>query len=139
MSIRKQLHSSRNHGTQLHSYFIGTQWRPQGGRGEASPYGRTSKNYIIFVCFHCHGTSSYHTTNTLQGRRAKSHVDIQTMKAHTYYITFGRPPMGGKLPPSPLAAPLVDGDMRTCNCALHPQLLGSSMFDFVQPSRRLPG
>jgi len=28
-----------------------------------------------------------------------------TMKAHTYYIIFGRPPIGGKLPP-PLAAPL---------------------------------
>jgi len=32
------------------------------------------------VCFHCHGTSSYHTTNTLQGRRAKSHVDTQTIQ-----------------------------------------------------------
>ena len=28
------------------------------------PYGWTSKNYVICVCFHCHGTSSYHTTNT---------------------------------------------------------------------------
>ena len=28
------------------------------------------------------------------------------MKAHTYYIVFGRPLIGGKLPPSPLAAPL---------------------------------
>jgi len=28
----------------------------------------------------CHGTSSYHTTNTLQGRRAKSHVDTQTIQ-----------------------------------------------------------
>ena len=43
-------------------------------------YGRTSKNYVIRVCFHCHGTSSYHTTNTLQGRRAKSHVDTQTIQ-----------------------------------------------------------
>jgi len=49
--------------------------------GEASPtYGWTSKNYVICVCFHCHGTSSYHTTNTLQGRRAKSHVDTQTIQ-----------------------------------------------------------
>jgi len=31
-----------------------------------------------------------------------------TMKAHTYYIIFGRPPIGGKLPPSPLAAPLLE-------------------------------
>jgi len=31
-----------------------------------------------------------------------------TMKAHIYYIIFGRPPIGGKLPrPPPLAAPLV--------------------------------
>jgi len=29
-----------------------------------------------------------------------------TMKAHTYYIIFGRPRIGGKLPPSPLATPL---------------------------------
>jgi len=34
----------------------------------------------VCVCFHCHGTSSYHTTNTLQGRRAKSHVDTQTIR-----------------------------------------------------------
>ena len=32
-----------------------------------------------------------------------------TMKAHTYYIIFGRPPIAGKLPPSPLAAPLCRG------------------------------
>jgi len=31
-----------------------------------------------------------------------------TMKAHTYYVIFGRPPIGGgSFPPSPLAAPLV--------------------------------
>jgi len=24
-----------------------------------------------------------------------------TMKAHTYYVIFGRPPIGGKLPPPP--------------------------------------
>ena len=30
-----------------------------------------------------------------------------TMKAHTYYVIFGRPPIGGKLSPSPLAAPLT--------------------------------
>ena len=31
------------------------------GRGKLPPYGWTSKNYVICVCFHCHGTSSYHT------------------------------------------------------------------------------
>ena len=30
-----------------------------------------------------------------------------TMKAHTYYIIFERPPIGGELPASPLAAPLL--------------------------------
>ena len=48
------------------------QWRRQGEgeKGKLPPYGWTSKNYVICVCFHCHGTSSYHTTNTLHGRRA---------------------------------------------------------------------
>jgi len=51
------------------------------GEGEKlPPYGWTSKNYVICVCFHCLETSSYHTTNTLQGRRAKSHVDTQTIQ-----------------------------------------------------------
>jgi len=58
------------------------QWRRQGGGegGKLPPYGWTSKNYVICVRFHCHGASSYHTTNTLQGRRAKSHVDTQTIQ-----------------------------------------------------------
>ena len=56
---------------------------PPGGKGGSFPPmgGSTSKNYVICVCFHCHGTASYHTTNTLQGRRAKSHVDTQTIQA----------------------------------------------------------
>ena len=54
---------------------------PPGGKGgKLPPYGWTSKNYVICVCFHCHGTSSYHTTNTLHDRRAKSHVDTQTIQ-----------------------------------------------------------
>ena len=53
---------------------------PPGGGEELPPYGWKSKNYVICVCFHCHGTSSYHTTNTLQGRRTKSHVDTQTIQ-----------------------------------------------------------
>ena len=45
------------------------------------PYWLTSKNYVKCACFfHCHGTSSYHATNTLQGRRAKSHVDTHTIQ-----------------------------------------------------------
>ena len=38
-----------------------------------------------------------------------------TVKAHTYYIIFGRPPIGGKLPPFPLAAPLS----YTVHCTLY--------------------
>jgi len=38
-----------------------------------------------------------------------------TVKAHTYYIIFGRPPIGGKLPSSPLAAPLVHTDIASDN------------------------
>jgi len=34
------------------------QWRRQGEGGKLPPYGWTSKNYVICVCFHCHGTSS---------------------------------------------------------------------------------
>ena len=49
------------------------------GEGGASK-GWTSQNYVICVCFHCHGTSSYHTTNALQGHRATSHVDTQTIQ-----------------------------------------------------------
>ena len=53
----------------------------RGEGGKLTSNGWTSKNYVICVCsFHCHGTSSYHTTNTLQGRRAKSHVDTQTIQ-----------------------------------------------------------
>ena len=32
---------------------------------------------------------------------------FMTMKAHTYYIIFGHPPIGGSFPLSPLAAPLI--------------------------------
>jgi len=52
----------------------------RGGGGKLPAYGWTSKNYVICVCFRCHGTSSYHTTDTLQGRRAKSHFDTQTIQ-----------------------------------------------------------
>ena len=57
-----------------------TSGAARGGRGKLPPYGWTSKNYVIRVCFHCHVTSLYHTTNTLQGRRAKSRVDTQTIQ-----------------------------------------------------------
>ena len=62
-----------------HSRVVGVSGAARGKGGSFPPYGWTSKNYVLCVCFHCHGSSSYHTTNTLQGRRAKSHVDTQTI------------------------------------------------------------
>ena len=60
------------------------------GKGEASPHGWTSKNYVICVCFHCHGTSSYHTTNTLQGRRATL---IQRQYKRDWGTSYSGPPI----------------------------------------------
>jgi len=34
----------------------------------------------IVVAFHYYGSSLFHMTNTLQSRRAKNHVDIQTIQ-----------------------------------------------------------
>ena len=53
---------------------------PPGGRGGSFPPMGGRPKIVICVCFHCRGTSSSHTTNTLQGRRAKSHVDTQTIQ-----------------------------------------------------------
>ena len=51
-------------------------------RGEIPPYGLTSKNYVICVCFHCHGTSSYYTYDKYIARPSskESHVDTQTIQ-----------------------------------------------------------
>ena len=70
-----------NRMAKFESKLSSRQWRRQGEGGKLPPYVWTSKN-VICVCFHCHGTSSYHTTNrpTLQGCRAKSRVDTQTIQ-----------------------------------------------------------
>jgi len=76
------------------------------GEGEKlPPYVWTSKNYVICVCFHCHGTSSYHTTNTLQGRRAKSHVDTQTIQPGLGDFVLTRSPIDPHLTPPLLQNP----------------------------------
>jgi len=36
-----------------------------------------------------------------------------TMKAHTYYIIFGRPPVGGSFPPFPPGGATVTGPAST--------------------------
>ena len=65
----------------------------RGGRGKLPPYGWTSKNYVICVCFHCHETSLYHTTNTSQGRRAKSHELIHRQYNRDWGTSYSRPPI----------------------------------------------
>ena len=64
------------------SWTVSKQYAPRSSgaaRGEASPLW-VDVQKLCNVCFHCHGTSSYHTTNTMHGRRAKSHVDTQTIQ-----------------------------------------------------------
>ena len=64
------------------------------------------------MCFHCHGTSSYHTTNTLQGRRAKIHVDTQTIQPGLG-TSYSRPPINPYLTPPLLQNP--GGDTAYCS------------------------
>ena len=100
--LHRQLQTDGQTGAHLQGFFclhetqLPSLWRRQGGRG-----GWTSKNYVICVCFHCHGTSSYHTTNTLQGRRAKSHVDTQTIQPGLGDLrtSYCRPPIDPFLTP----------------------------------------
>jgi len=69
------------------------------------PYGWTSKNYVICVCFHCHGTSSYHTTNTKPYK-----FPMHCSKRVSFWGTsYSRPPIDPYLFPryKILAAPLV--------------------------------
>jgi len=73
----------RRRGTAIlftHHRSVELSGAARGEGGKLPRYGWTSRNYVICVCFHCHGTSSYHTPNTLQGRQAKSHVDTQTIQ-----------------------------------------------------------
>ena len=72
---------------------------PDGGeRGELPPYGWTSKNYIICVCFHCHGTSSYHKTNTKPYK-----FPMRCSKCVSFWGTsYSRPPIDPYLTPPPL-------------------------------------
>jgi len=62
-----------------------------------------------------------------------------TMKAHTYYIIFGRPPIGGKLPPFPLAAPLVFDDQSSRRGKFSPETVDVclEMFGCLQAERTI--
>jgi len=45
-------------------------------RGKIPPYGWTSKNYVICVCFHCHGTSSASKCVSFWGTSySRPHID----------------------------------------------------------------
>jgi len=73
------------------------QWRRQRGgrRGSFPPYGWMSKNYVICVCFHCRGTSSYHTTNTKPYK-----FPMRCSKCVSFWGTsYSRPPTHTSLPP----------------------------------------
>jgi len=69
------------------------QWRRQGeGGGKLPPYGLTSENYVICVCFHCHGTSSYHTKiycKTVEQRVTLIHRQYNL----DWGISYSRPPI----------------------------------------------
>jgi len=57
-----------------------------------------------------------------------------TMKAHTYYIIFGRPPIGGEASPSyphPLAAPLAVGIVASVPCIDNPDTHAFSGMEMV--------
>jgi len=47
---------------------------------------------------------------------------FMTMKAHTYCIIFGRPPIGGKLPPSPWRRHWLNVERRRCQRAAEPRV-----------------
>ena len=56
---------------------------------------------------HCLWINVAHCSTALQCICRVIRRSSMTMKAHTYYIIFGRPPIGGSFPPSPLTAPLL--------------------------------
>ena len=86
-----RLNYGRNKKT--YDYVARNSGAARGGRGKLPPYGWTSKNCVICVCFHCHGTSSYHTTNTLQGCRAKSATLIHRQYNRDWGTSYSRPPI----------------------------------------------
>ena len=60
--------------------------------GELPPYGWTSKNYVICVCFHCRGTSSYHTTNNCKAVEQRATL-IHRQYNRDWGTSYSRPPI----------------------------------------------
>jgi len=100
--LRSQLSLKTGHKNGWTLLRITTQWRRQGGGGgKLPPYGWTSKNYVIRVCFHCRGTSSYHTTNT-KPYKFPTHCS----KCLSFWGTsYSRPPIDPYLTSPPLQNP----------------------------------
>jgi len=87
------------------------QWRPQDfvtGRGEVRYESIGGLEYEVPQSrLYCPCINVTLCSTALQCICRVIRRSSMTMKAYTYYIIVGRPPIGGKLPPSPLAAPLV--------------------------------
>jgi len=71
--------------------------------GSFTPYGWTSKNYVICVCFHCHGTSSYHTRQIHCKAVEQRATLIHRQYNRDWGTWYSRPPID----PSYLTSPLL--------------------------------
>jgi len=72
------------------------QWRRQ--RGSSPLWVDVQKLCNMCVCFHCHGTSSYHTTNTKPYK-----FPMHCSKRVSFWGTsYSRPPMDPYLTPPPV-------------------------------------
>jgi len=106
VSLAVQQSSSRAIGPKSATYVAVKCMTPVappegGGGGSFPPYGWTSKNYIICVCFHCHGTSSCHKTNTKPYK-----FPLHCSKCVSFWGTsYSRPPIDPYLTPPLLQNP----------------------------------
>ena len=103
------------------------QWRRQGGvRGGSFPPPWVDVQKLCNMCvLSLSWNFSYHTTNTLQGRRAKIHVDTQTIQLGLG-TSYSRPPINPYLTSPPLQNP--GGDTAYCSTIsvlLHTHVLQS--------------
>jgi len=67
---------------------------PPGGEGGSFPsYGWTSKNYVICVCFHCHGTSS-RITRQIHCKAVEQRAPlIHSQYNRDWGTSYSRPPI----------------------------------------------
>jgi len=98
-------------------------------RGEASPhpYGWTSKNYVICVCFHCHGTSSYHARQIHCKAVEQRATLIHRQYNRDWGTSYSRPPIDPYLTSLPVTKSwrrrwLTDSTIILCACNHEDQL-----------------